>query len=50
MCCLAKKHAQNMETPSAGALLFVTFNERLFAPVRQVVLTVNEFCALMPIS
>jgi len=29
MCCLAKEHAENMETPSAGALLFVTF-KRLF--------------------
>jgi len=52
MCCLAKEHAEmeNMETPSAGALLFVTSNKRLFARVRRVVSTVNEFCALMPIS
>jgi len=47
MCCLAKEHAENMETPSTGALLFVTFNKRLLA---RVVLTVNEFCALMSIS
>jgi len=30
MCCLAKKDVENTETPSAGALLFVTFNKRLF--------------------
>jgi len=36
-----------METPSGGALLFVTFNKRLFARVRRVVSTVNEFCAQM---
>jgi len=34
MCCLAKEHAENMETPSTGALLFVTFNKRLFACVQ----------------
>jgi len=51
MCCLAKEHAENLETPSAGALLFVTFHKGLFARVRRVVLTVNELCALMiPIS
>jgi len=50
MCCLAKEHAEIMEFPSAGALLFVTFNKRLFVRVRRVVSTVNEFCALMPIS
>jgi len=49
-CCLAKEHVENMETPSTGALLFVTFNKRLFARVRRVASTVNEFCALMPIS
>jgi len=36
MCCLAKEHAENIETPSAGALLFVTFNKRLFVRVRRV--------------
>jgi len=47
MCCLmAKEHAVNMETPSAGALLFVTFNKRSFFRVRRVVLTVNEFVRL----
>jgi len=50
MCCLAKEHAENMKNSTAGALLFVTFNKRLFARVRRVVSTVNEFCALMPIS
>jgi len=51
MCCLAKEHAENMETPSAGALLFVAFNNRSFARVRRVMSTVNELCALMiPIS
>jgi len=35
-----------MKTPSAGALLFVTFNKRLYARVRRVVSPVNEFCAL----
>jgi len=51
MCCLAKEHAEDMETSSAGALLFVTIKKRLFARVRRVVSTVNEFfCALMPIS
>jgi len=50
MCGLAKEHAENMETPSAGALLFVTFNKRLFAHVRRVVSMVNEFCVLIPIS
>jgi len=39
-----------METTSAGALLFVTFNKLLFARVRRVVSMVNEFRALMPIS
>jgi len=38
-----------METSSAGALLFLIFNKRLFARVRRVVWMVNEFCALMPI-
>jgi len=50
MCCMVKKHAENMETPSAGALLFVTFNKQLFACVQRVVSMVNEFCMLMPIS
>jgi len=45
MCCLAKEHAENMENPSPGALLFVKFNKRLFARVRRVVSMVNELCA-----
>jgi len=32
-----KEHVENMETPSADALLFVTFNKRLFA-------VFNEWC------
>jgi len=36
MCCLAKKLAENMETSSAGALLFVTFNKRLLVRVRRL--------------
>jgi len=28
MCCLAKEPAENTETPSAGTLLFVTFNKQ----------------------
>jgi len=43
-------NAENMETPSVGALLFVKFNKQLFARVRWVVSIVNEFCALMPTS
>jgi len=50
MCCLAKEQAENMETPSAGPFLFVKFNMRLIARVQRVVSTVNEYCALMPIS
>jgi len=46
MRCLEKEHAENMETPSAGTLLFVTFNKQLFARVRRVVPMINEFCAL----
>jgi len=52
MCCFAKEHAE-MESPSAVALIFVTFNRQLFARVgrvRRVMSTVNEFCALMPAS
>jgi len=33
-CCLVKEYAENMESPSAGALLLVTLNNRLFACVR----------------
>jgi len=50
MCCLVKEHAENMETPTTGTLLFVTFNKRLFARVQRVVSTVIELCALMPFS
>jgi len=35
MCCLAKEHAANMETPSEGALLLVTFDKGLFARVQR---------------
>jgi len=52
MYCLVKEHAENMITPSAGALRFVTFrpNKMLFARVGRVVSTVNEFCALILVS
>jgi len=53
MCCLVKEHAANIVTPSAGALLFVTFDKRLHAHVRRVVSTVNvclHACLIIPTS
>jgi len=41
MCCLAKEHVEHMETSSADALLFVTFNKRFFAGVKPILSRLN---------
>jgi len=43
-CCLAKEHAEDMETPSAGALLFVTKNNYFIFLISGCLPVFDELC------